>query len=213
MRLGIPEPMIFDLVRPLGAIKGEFEINSLFEVPVAGRGPVRWAPEVEYAFRKGSAIEFELPVAGSSLEDYKIALQTTLPMKSTRPVTHGLQGIGEIAAHKGGWEATGLYIFGARWNRHWSTLSMAGGSHRKTEASRATSPLFNHSFFYERFDRAAMGLELNSRDWRKRRVEILVVPQVHLKISNHVNLQVGTGRVWRPGERAPVVSWRLIRQF
>jgi hypothetical protein len=213
MRLGIPEPMIFDLVRPLGAIQGEVEINSLFEVPVAGRGPVRWAPEIEYAFRTGSAIELELPMLGGGIEDFKIALQTTLPMKSTRPVTHGLQGIGEVSAHQRGWEATGMYIFGARWNRRWSTLSMAGGSRRQLNQTRQTSPVLNHSFFYKRFDRAAMGLELNTRDWRKRRAEAVVAPQVHLKISPHINLQVGAGRAWRPGEKAPIVAWRLIRQF
>ena len=34
----IPEPVVFDLVRPLGAERGEFEVNSLFRVPVEGAG-------------------------------------------------------------------------------------------------------------------------------------------------------------------------------
>ena len=49
----IPEPMVFDLVRPLGALKGELEGNTLVEIPLAQTDPsdpsVFWAPEVEAA--------------------------------------------------------------------------------------------------------------------------------------------------------------------
>ena len=65
--LHIPEPLIFDLVRGLGAERGEFEANVLGEFPLgdkSGRG-IEWAPEVEYAIVDGFALEFEVPFHGS----------------------------------------------------------------------------------------------------------------------------------------------------
>ena len=45
----IPEPMLFDLMRPLGAERGELEVNTLVR-PSVGRNAtgVAWAPEVEW---------------------------------------------------------------------------------------------------------------------------------------------------------------------
>lgn len=64
-----PEPMIFDLVRPLGARKGEFEANTLALLPLKGRRyNVDWAPEIEYAFANGYAIELELPMYNGEIE-------------------------------------------------------------------------------------------------------------------------------------------------
>jgi hypothetical protein len=34
----IPEPMIFDMVRPLGARRGELEVNALAKVNLSGPG-------------------------------------------------------------------------------------------------------------------------------------------------------------------------------
>jgi len=50
----IPEPLMFDLVRGLGARQGELEVNSLADFPLnytTTRG-IDWAPEVEYALFK-----------------------------------------------------------------------------------------------------------------------------------------------------------------
>jgi hypothetical protein len=60
----IPEPMVFDMVRPLGARRGELEVNVLGLVPLkrdGGAPAIEWAPEVEWAIRDGFAVEFELP--------------------------------------------------------------------------------------------------------------------------------------------------------
>ncbi len=54
----IPEPMVFDLVRGLGARRGELEFNVLNLVPFRRGGPsYEWAPEVEYAVFDGFAVE------------------------------------------------------------------------------------------------------------------------------------------------------------
>jgi hypothetical protein len=216
VRLGIPEPLVFDLVRPLGAQKGDFEINSLFRRSTREGAPLEWAPEVEFAFRRGTAVEFELPLAGRSLEKYKVALQHTLPMNRSKPFTHGVQGIGEADRSQGGWTATGVYIAGVRWHPQWSSLTMAGALHeRKGAGHRQTSPLLNHSVFYERWKRASVGIEANMklssrsstiRDW-------LMMPQLHLHLFKRMNLQFGLGCGQVRERPAPVVAWRLIREF
>jgi len=212
IRLGIPEPMVFDLVRPLGAAKGEFEVNSFFTQPLRGDRTLRWAPEIEYAFRQGTAVEFELPMAGTAIENYKVALQQKLPTDRTKPFIHGVQGIGEVA-REGGWQATGVHIAGVRIRPQWSTLSMAGFQHQRGEQVRRTLPVFNQSLFHERWDRVVLGMELN---WKGRHIESrqwLWMPQVHLKVYERLNLQFGAGYSARPGTRTPVVSWRLIREL
>ena len=59
----IPEPMVFDLVRGLGARRGELEVNTLVLLPMNDWDDrhVDWAPEIEYALLDGVALEFELP--------------------------------------------------------------------------------------------------------------------------------------------------------
>ena len=44
----IPEPMVFDLVRGLGADKGELEVNVLGVFPLESSDPreTEWAPEI-----------------------------------------------------------------------------------------------------------------------------------------------------------------------
>lgn len=66
----IPEPLVFDLVRGLGARRGELEINVLGQFPVGGSNnrKIHWAPEVEGAVTDGIALELELPFEGSELE-------------------------------------------------------------------------------------------------------------------------------------------------
>ena len=75
----IPEPMVFDLVRPLNALQGQFEANVLAIFPMK-RGPagaaglpdaigavplpgktqcIEWAPEFEWCPRDGVTLEAE----------------------------------------------------------------------------------------------------------------------------------------------------------
>ena len=75
--MAIPEPMIFDLVRDLGARQGELEVNSLFIVPTDGADPTEAeiAPEIEYAVFDDFAVELELPFVEGELDSVKTALQ------------------------------------------------------------------------------------------------------------------------------------------
>lgn len=98
IRPRIPEPLVFDLIRPLGAEKGELEVNSLFRIaPSDQPRRLQWAPEVEYAFAEGYGIEFELPLENAGVASYKGAIQGTLPGPWKRRFIHGWQAIGETA--------------------------------------------------------------------------------------------------------------------
>lgn len=109
----IPEPMVFDLVRPLGTVKGELEINTLAQYAV--NGEVDWAPEIEYAVRDGLAFELELPFENSRVQDYKVAAQGTLKDYSNHFI-HGWQVIGRYARTEKSYSADPLYIMGYRFN-------------------------------------------------------------------------------------------------
>jgi|688.fasta_scaffold151460_4 hypothetical protein len=90
----IPEPMVFDLVRPLGAKRGEAEVNTLAVIPLnRNMGRVEWAPEVEFAIADGLAFEFELPFEEWSLKSYKTAGQITFGKAFNDSFIHGAQGI------------------------------------------------------------------------------------------------------------------------
>lgn len=213
IRLGIPEPMVFDLVRPLGAAKGEFEVNSLFLAPVSGNGGFKWAPEVEYALGRGLAVEFELPLSGAQVASYKYAAQQKLPVRRTRKFTHGVQGIGEVERGREAWDVSGLYLLGVRWREQWSTMSMFGATHRRDQGSGRTLPLLNHTVFYERWRHTALGVETNLKGLGAAGSSVLMMPQLHVRLGQRFNLQFGGGYQSGPAERRAILSWRLIREL
>lgn len=70
----LPEPMVFDLVVPLGAHKHEYEFNALSQYNVKDDAR-KFNPEFEYAFTAGYGIEFELPTENGVVKAYKLGLQ------------------------------------------------------------------------------------------------------------------------------------------
>jgi hypothetical protein len=51
----IPEPMVFDMIRPLAAPRGKLEVNTLALFPLRAKDEdVDWAPEID-AFSGGAA--------------------------------------------------------------------------------------------------------------------------------------------------------------
>ena len=88
----VPEPMIFDMMRPLGAKRGELEVNTLATVPLSGDDDaVHWAPEIEYAFADGFAIEGELPFVNGRLAELKLGLQASFGTTGGGRTGHGVQ--------------------------------------------------------------------------------------------------------------------------
>src|SRR5690606_5928830 len=123
----IPEPMVFDLVRGLGARRGELEVNTLGLVEI-DRGTSRfvWAPEVEWAFADDYAIELELPMVDRHVEAVKLALQGTLPWRTRRTIM-GWQVFGEVGLDRGASDVVAVYLLGHRFDSMVSSLLMVGG--------------------------------------------------------------------------------------
>jgi hypothetical protein len=208
----LPEPMVFDLVRPLGAKKGEFEANTLAAAPLPDGG-VSWAPEIEYAFADGHAIELELPMHGGSVEALKLALQGTFG--ADRGFIHGWQGIGEFGVGGTGRALTGLYIAGLRLDDTFSVLTMVGGRHVsgivQFPALAQTAMLVNASAWAELTSSVTVGLETNVEVHRGR--EALLMPQVHWQLPGILSIQAGVGARIGPWGMIPVPALRVIAEL
>lgn len=234
-QIHVPEPLLFDLVRPLGARKGELEFNTLVVMPWRkrnrnpsggdpfGSGPntpdrrsVEWAPEIEYAPTDNFAIEFEFPFEDSILEEYKLGLQWTFDQNFSENYIHGLQILVEPTIHWRDWNTTLVYLAGYRFNETWSTLAMIGGRMNLEGSNRDDSveALLNLSIFADVHERAKLGLELNyAQNLTKSPWQFIAVPQVHYDIEENVQLQTGLGfGVFQAGFEYSVIG-RLIFEW
>lgn len=232
----IPEPMVFDLVRGLGARPGELEVNTLvYATARAGRVGVAWAPEVEYAFARNYALELELPLVDDRLAAVKLALQGTLPGGTSRTI-HGWQAIVEVpisveahAGHASGArvESALLYLLGHRPGRAWSAFLMGGARVGVDDAgAHAPSVLFNPSVFYDAREHLTVGLETNVSlatgalatgtsagahvGGARAALGLRVLPQVHWQLSRRLRVQLGGGGELAEGAARAVWSARVV---
>lgn len=206
----IPEPMVFDLVRGLGAARGELEVNTLVVTKFPrGEAPfVLWAPEIEWAVFDGFAIEFELPMYNRELHALKSAVQYTLPSPG-HDFAHGVQWIGEVFLDEPGGSSSLLYLAGGRLGR-WSLFSMFGGRvTSRDQVSSLTELLINPSVYYDVAEDLTLGVETNlatSGD----RAELRVVPQFHYQIARRLRVQLGGGFIAYEREIDPLIATRII---
>jgi hypothetical protein len=219
----IPEPLAFDLVRGLGARKGEFEVNNLALIDLR-TGDTKWAPEAEWAFADGAALELELPIRNTHVEAVKVAGQWTAPIRERSPRTvHGAQAFFEISTEGATPSGTAVYIVGTRVNRHLSFLGMLGSS--STAASRdhrgSTGLVANGSTFFDLGERATLGVEMNllatshvpatlRRGWATPQLDLRLLPQVHVQLGKRVRLQLGVGVESGRKGTAPLAGLRMI---
>ncbi len=189
----IPEPMVFDLVRSLGAGVGEAEVNVL---GLINSDRVEWAPEFEMVIFKDFAVEFELPFDDNKLDSYKFAAQHTLGTAFDDKFIHGWQGIVEHRRETGVTETTLLHIGAARFDETWSTLWMLGGrGHIGGERREARSDfLANWSVFADVNEKLVAGIETNlAVPLGGGRTNLLLMPQLHIDLTNNLQLQCGFG--------------------
>ncbi len=211
----IPEPMVFDMMRLLGAHKGEFETNAFGSTPLSGPDHgVSWAPEMEYAFMDGMAVEFEFPFENEWLAEYKLGLQATLGSFNGGRSAHGVQymGIYDRTGHT--WRNTLVYLLGHRFNGQWSTMNMLGMADISlARADQRNGLILNHSTFYNLTEQTVLGIEINYQDGYQG--HLLVMPQIHQELGQQINLQLGIGANKNHHESStyPEVGLRLVRQF
>lgn len=210
----VPEPMIFDMMRPLGARRGELEANTLATAPLSGPNrPVSWAPEVEYALLDGFAVEGELPFENGRLTELKLGLQGAFGSFNGGRSAHGVQYLGIYDRHEKRYSSSFAYMLVHRFSDRWSSVSMAGlwdiGTQRRAGRNAA---VLNQSLFYDASDSSVIGMEVNYRGGGEG--HILIMPQLHQTFADTISAQIGMGVMKDRGEPArPHAGLRLIRQF
>lgn len=231
----VPEPLVFDLVRPLGAKKGEVEVNTLGMVPLNRRlggsrhksdtlgmvplsrdnSQIEWAPEIEFALWDGFALEFEFPFEGSHLEAFKMGAQYTFGTALDNRYIHGFQGLFERALESTTSSWAGLYLGGMRFNPRWSMLGMWGmayeaGSGAGEKGGQRTRLLQNLTLFYNLTDKTHLGLETNYAVSMHGEQTLLLMPQLQMALTKHFCVQLGAGVGFSESETLPQVALRVI---
>jgi hypothetical protein len=228
----IPEPMVFDLVRPLGARQGEMEVNVLGLIPLNRRvglnripDPIglvpddrhraEFAPEIEYAVWDGFAVEFELPFEEDTLEAYKGAAQWTFGTGFNEQFIHGAQMILLYDRDSQRWSPTLLYIAGVRIDERWSMLGMYGfrtelGSGDRPER---TEQLLNWSLFYDANNYVTWGLESVWAQSLRGPSAWMLMPQIHWEVTDMFMIQAGAGVTFSREYTLPELGFRVIRNF
>ncbi|MBL7472563.1 hypothetical protein [Robertkochia sediminum] len=218
----IPEPLMFDLVRGLGARQGELEINALADFPLndaKARG-VEWAPEIEYAVFNNFAVELEFPMQDWELEAYKVAVQWTIGNSSNNKFIHGIQVIGETFIHEDLLEVSLLYVPAYRFSEVWSAIGLFGVMLESGDdkAEKDHTILLNASVFADLNEHTAVGLEINNSDPTfqgidNNEMELLILPQVHREYDNGFSFQFGAGSKFFDGGTDFSAVLRVIQTF
>lgn len=211
-KVEVPEPMFIDLVRSLDSVKGETEFNSLFADYDSESKNLKWAPEVEYAFNNGEAIEFEFPGQGGDLKNYKIAYQKNITSLKKENCLQGFQLIYESNKEFDQSESTIYHIYALRLNHHFSFMNIAGLKFdNKDFESRSVA--WNSTFFYNYTEEVDFGFEVNLETGELGNEMYQFLPQVHLALNNGYKIQYGFGTAVIEEKHSLLTSFRLIKEF
>ena len=220
--VSIPEPLMFDLVRGLGAKQGELEVNSLADLPLndSSNRSVEWAPEIEYALFNNFAIELEFPFENFELEAYKMAIQWTIGSSKNNKFIHGIQVIGESYLHDDILELSFLYVPAYRFNEVWSALGLFGVMVESGSdvPDKNNTILLNASVFADLNKHTIVGLEFNNSDPTIQKIddnnmELLVLPQVHYEFDRGFSFQFGIGPKFSQDVTNVSAIARVIKTF
>lgn len=209
----VPEPMLFDLVRGLGARKGELEVNAIVVNDwKGGRDKFYWNPEVEWIVADGVGLELELAMDRGHVEAVKLMTQVTFGTPIPHRYIHGTQVIGERSGIDDGYDLSLLYVGALRLAPRWSLSLLQGakyGAGIRDRSNEYWSWLGNATLFHEA-RRATLGLELNVESPRSENPRIRVSPQVHLHRGDWA-VQAGVGVAASPGTQQTFGAIRVIR--
>lgn len=225
----IPEPMVFDLMRPLGAHQGELEVNVLGLFPIASRGEgggvpdalglpgegVEWAPEVEYAVLDGFTLELELPFENTTVAAYKGGAQWTFGKAFGNSFIHGAQFIVQYDRQPANWLPTLTYVAGMRFSRTWSVLGMFGfrGVTNPEHPGDELEGIMNISVFADVAPHITLGVETNLAESVGGKTNFLLMPQLQWEVTDHFMLQGGIGARMTDENTLAEASVRVIRSF
>jgi len=210
--LDFPEPMVFDMVRGLGAEQGEVEINTLVLVPTS---PVAawWAPEIEAAVVDNFALEFEVGLRNIDLEALKFAFQGTVAMKEGGKTGHGLQGLVEYLIDEEAFVSTALYILGARLAPAVTLVTLVGPALESHVNGKTYGGFFlNFTLGWAPHPQVIVGTEQNV-EWFPNFYLIRWMPQVHWQVCARFQIQAGIGLRHTSQHTSAEAATRLIAEF
>ena len=209
---------MFDLVRRVNSDKGELEVNTLIiQHKQSEMSQLYTAPEIEYAFADGKAIEFELPIVDGKIKTFKGAFQMQLP-KFVGDI-NGLQIIYEKVNGESIHEVTPLLLIGAHHSGKWSTFTMLGNRFVFGDASELENkklrelPIINVNLFYNYAELFDLGFEVNLRGVGAGYDELIMMPQLHALLKEDFKIQFGFGTSYDGYEFSPVSAIRIIQEF
>ncbi len=220
--VSVPEPLMFDLVRGLGARQGELEINALAEIPLNNRADrgVDWAPEIEYALFNNFAVELELPMNNLDIEAYKMAIQWTMGSSKNNKFIHGIQVLGESYVHDAIFELNFLYVPAYRFNEIWSVIGLFGVMFESGSDApdKNNTIILNASVFADLNKHTTVGVELNNTNSMIQQIddnemELLILPQVHYEFDSGFSFQFGIGPRFSQGKTDASSVLRVIQAF
>lgn len=204
----IPEPLVFDLVRGLGATEGEFEFNTLTVARFRPYAGLAWAPEIEWAFADRHALELELRMHDAHVDAFKVAVQGTVNERKPRFI-HGWQVMTEFAIGPRELEITTLYLAGLRLGKRFALFGMIGPRGASDGRSLHADLVVNPSFFVDVAEVATIGIENNGVvAGSDSRVDI--IPQIHLQLGRHFRIQLGGGVGFSREGISPLAAARLV---
>lgn len=208
----VPEPLLFDLVRGLGASRGEFEVNALIRHDFRqGRDKFYWNPEVEWVARDGVAFELELAMDRGNVEAAKLMTQLTFGTPLPGRYIHGAQIIGERSGIDQGYDLSALYVGALRFTDRWSLSFLQGAKYGAGVLDRKNEYwawLGNATLFAE-MRKATYGLEVNVESPRTDNPSIRLIPQVHLH-RGQLAAQGGIGVAASAGNQRTFAALRLV---
>ena len=221
LKISHAEPVYTDLIRDLGARKGEKEINVGWEMNDHSRY-IEHSGFVEYEFsplnRLGLEVEVpfnyynaerihtgeELP--NEKIEGLKFAVQYTFLVSGKHRMSMAAGTIYELGLHSfktisasrkimKGNELNPFLIVAKRWGRQFHSLLYTGPVfHRHFEERRSLATLQTNVSVHYQLPHSAhlLGVEVN-HEWAPESVETVIRPQLKLKLNAGFALGVATG--------------------
>jgi hypothetical protein len=210
----VPEPLLFDLVRGLGAKRGELEVNTLVRNDFKNaRDVFYWNPEVEWIWRDGIAFEVELAMDRDNLESAKLMSQITFGTPVPGRYIHGAQIITERSGIDDGYDLSLVYVGALRFSPTWSLSLLPGvkyGDGLLTDPPGEYLSFLGNATLFKEFRRATVGLEVNIESPRTDNPSIRIAPQLHWHRGDWA-LQAGVGVAASRGTEQTFAAFRLIR--
>ncbi len=221
------EPLYNDLVRDLGARKGEKEFNLGADFKRTNlKDDFGYLMEYEFApiDRLGLEVETDFTYAKSriatipstnQLEKLRLSSQYSFYVSKKRAATLAV-GYTQIFNFVNGGSAFNPFFIAAKnWHRHWHTLIYTGPeiAYQYTTSKTAMNWQVNTSFHYtvpntDHF----VGVEIN-QEISTRGLNTILHPQIKLGLSNRLGIGMAVGIPFNRNEEPVSAFFRLIYQL